>query len=484
VPGSFFSFTFILPMSYLPEQFIASLKNVAGFDEQAFSRVHHSGRQVTSVRFNPLKCRDIEGRNISGKEYADLKIKSKIPWTEHGYYLAERPSFFLDPLWHAGVYYVQDASSMCLEFILKEIGDLSRPLRILDLCAAPGGKSTLVAGLISDHSLLVSNEVIRSRTSVLEENMIKWGAPHIVIAQNDAADFGNMQEYFDIILADVPCSGSGLFRKDPEAANEWSPEQVQICSRRQRRILADVMPSLKENGILIYSTCSFSPEENEQICDYLMQEFPLESIPVPFNPEWNIVESISAIRQAKGYRFYPDKLDGEGFFISCFRNKGRLGKKASGAGKNFKKRSSYPVLSAGQKKIMAPWIRDKEEMIFFLQEGRVIALPAFMATDREYLCQKVKVMSSGISCGKIIREQLIPDHALAMSLIMQENIAVAELTLDDALRYLRKEDITLPNAVQGWLLTAYQGYPLGWMKGVQGRVNNYYPVNWRIRKQK
>src|SRR4030095_5372686 len=211
----------------------------------------------------------------------------------YGYYLPERPVFTLDPLFHAGVYYVQEASSMFLEQALKQSVDLSQPIKILDLCAAPGGKSTLIESLLNEESLLVSNEVIKTRVNVLQENITKWGGKNVVVTNNDAKDFARLENYFDVIVVDAPCSGSGLFRKDPEAVAEWSPGNVALCSQRQMRILADVFPSLKKNGILIYSTCSYSEKEDELILDWIKESFEVRSLRFDVQPAWQIVESCS-----------------------------------------------------------------------------------------------------------------------------------------------------------------------------------------------
>src|ERR1044071_5586576 len=200
----------------------------------------------------------------------------KIPWTEYGHYLSQRPSFTFDPLFHAGCYYVQEASSMFLEQALKQTIDLSKPLRVLDLCAAPGGKSTHILSLISKDSLLVSNEVIRSRAKILKDNIVKWGYSNVVVTNNDPKDFQRLENHFDVIVVDAPCSGSGLFRREPEAIEEWSINNVQLCCQRQQRILADIIPALKGGGILIYSTCSYSPQEDEQIVQWMRNEFPLD----------------------------------------------------------------------------------------------------------------------------------------------------------------------------------------------------------------
>ncbi|HET9278943.1 MAG TPA: RsmB/NOP family class I SAM-dependent RNA methyltransferase, partial [Flavitalea sp.] len=300
----------------LPEAFIQSLQKIQGFDEKSFVDAHNDEKKITSIRVNPKKLTDT---NI---DHSSLTIHQKIPWSTHGYYLTERPSFTLDPLFHAGVYYVQEASSMFLEQALVQTVDLSQPLRVLDLCAAPGGKSTLIESLISDKSILISNEVIKSRVSVLEENMIKWGASNVIVTNNDPITFQRLENYFDIIVVDAPCSGSGLFRKDARAIDEWSEDNVQMCSQRQQRILADVYPALKKDGILIYSTCSYSEEEDECIADWLLNTFAVSSLQLSLSDEagnlfGDIVETISKKHAAFGYRFFPDKIKGEGFFLAC-----------------------------------------------------------------------------------------------------------------------------------------------------------------------
>ncbi|HEY6063723.1 MAG TPA: RsmB/NOP family class I SAM-dependent RNA methyltransferase, partial [Chitinophagaceae bacterium] len=249
----------------LPGAFLDSLTGVKGFDKEAFEKVHALGKQVTSIRVNPAKASMGKGEWSIGDSihHSPFTSHHKIPWTDVGYYLDTRPSFTFDPLFHAGCYYVQEASSMFLEQALRQTVDLSKPVKVLDLCAAPGGKSTHIQSLISKESLLVSNEVIRSRVNILKDNIIKWGCENVVVTNNDPKDFGRLKYYFDVIVVDAPCSGSGLFRRDANAINEWSKNSVQLCSQRQQRILADVWPALKKDGILIYSTCSYSKEEDE-----------------------------------------------------------------------------------------------------------------------------------------------------------------------------------------------------------------------------
>ncbi len=223
-----------------------------GYIDTAALLQAHEQAAVTSVRLNPRKAA------------APSFIQTgAVPWCGAGRYLSERPVFTLDPLFHAGAYYVQEASSMFVQHAVESLVDLNGPaLRVLDLCAAPGGKSTLLAGLLRDEDLLVSNEVIQARAAILAENMSRWGQMNTWVSQNDPKDFAALGAYFDIMLIDAPCTGSGLWRKDEAAMDEWSPEHVKLCSERQKRIVADALPALKPGGLLLYATCSYSPEEN------------------------------------------------------------------------------------------------------------------------------------------------------------------------------------------------------------------------------
>ncbi len=293
-----------------PTDFLNSLTNCPGFEKDSFIASHEAGEQVTAVRINTQKIL---------LQQLDFPFSENVPWNTDGYYLAQRPSFTLDPCFHAGAYYVQEASSMFLAEAIKQTCNLNEKLTVLDLCAAPGGKTTLIQSLISKDSLLLSNEVIKSRVNILSENIAKCGAANVVVSNSDSSDFSRLKSFFDVIVVDAPCSGSGLFRKDEAAMEEWSLKAVEFCRQRQQRILADVLPALKQNGILIYSTCSYSLQENEAIADWLLQQKNVASLELSINPKWNIVVSKAEGSNAFGYRFYPNKLKGEGFYMAAFR---------------------------------------------------------------------------------------------------------------------------------------------------------------------
>ena len=454
----------------LPQEFISSIKNNEGFDLSAFTEVHQSGEQVTSLRLNPFKFK------IQNSKF---KKDSTVPWSSNGYYLSERPSFTLDPSFHAGAYYVQEASSMFLEQVVQQTVDLSKPLKVLDLCAAPGGKSTLLQSLISKESILISNEVIKTRVNVLAENCTKWGAANIIVTNNDPLHFQRLENYFDVIVVDAPCSGSGLFRKDPNAINEWSENNVQLCSQRQQRILADVMPALKEGGVLIYSTCSYSKEEDEEIADWMMEELQVESCRLEVEESWGIIETISEKQNAFGYRFYPDKIKGEGFFISAFR------KNISGGNNPIltHQRNKKEQVSAKEAVLLKTFLQNPEEFGFIKQQEDFIALPVFIEYELPFLQTALYIKKAGIKMGSIIRDELIPDHELALYAEINPGIPFIEVDEPIALNYLRREEIKLETQQKGWALLQFNKLNLGWIKILPNRINNYYPKDWRILKK-
>lgn len=442
----------------LPDSLMDSLAGIKGFDREAFEKVHLLGEPITSIRINPLKKSEI------------VNHRSKIPWTDYGYYLEQRPSFTFDPLFHAGCYYVQEASSMFLEQALKQTVDLSLPLKILDLSAAPGGKSTHIQSLLSKESLLVSNEVIRSRVNVLKDNIIKWGCHNVAVTNNDPKDFEKLENYFDVIVVDAPCSGSGLFRRDPEAINEWSPSNVALCSRRQQRILADVWPSLKKNGVLIYSTCSYSREEDEEIVEWLRSEFRAQSIELRIEDGWNIIGSEG------GYRFWPDRVNGEGFFIACIR------KTDGDDGFSFKTKNKMAIINKKEKEIIEKWI-GSNGFDFIKHQNTVYAWRLPLIHDFRLLLSNLKVIYSGTLLGDLINDKLIPAHALAMSDLVNEEISRVELNYGEAIEYLKKRDLRVQTKHNGWQLVNYRDHSLGWINVLPGRINNYYPKELRILKE-
>ena len=458
----------------LPIKLIQSLQNIKGFNEEAFNQVHQSGGQITSVRLNPKK--------IFNQQYSIFNTQpERVKWSSNGFYLKERPSFTLDPLFHAGAYYVQEASSMFLEEAIKQTVDLSKPIKVLDLCAAPGGKSTLIQSIISKESLLVSNEVIKTRVNILSENMTKWGAANVIVTNNDPTDFQRLQNYFDVIVVDAPCSGSGLFRKDSNAIDEWSEKNVELCARRQQRILADIMPSLKEGGVLIYSTCSYSKEEDEAIADWLVEQFAVSSLQLAIDEDWGIVETVWEKKKTYGYRFYPYRVKGEGFFIATFK-KMPSGTEVNNEVKNQKSKTKRKPekISAKEIEILKPYLINVNDFFFIKQNEEIIAMPLHLENDLAIIQSSLYIKKAGVKLGTLIRNELIPAHELAVSNIINPAIPRLEVDKETALQYLRKQEIKIESGLKGWVLLTHSQLPIGWIKIIGHRINNYYPAAWRI----
>ena len=416
---------------------------------------------------------------VNSKKVSQSPDLPMVPWAEQAYYLPERPMFTLDPLLHAGCYYVQEASSMFLEQALKQSLDMTQPLHVLDLCGAPGGKSTHLASLISGNSLLVANEVIKSRANILAENIAKWGSGNVLVTSSDPSNFSRLPEFFDVMVVDAPCSGEGMFRKDPQAIIEWSEENVKLCAQRQQRILMDVWDALKPGGLLIYSTCTWNEQENEENIAWLAEQEHAESIKLNLDPVWGVVAT--QLNGVEGYRFYPHRISGEGFFMAVLRKTGE-----STASFNSAKKKKYKLQLAGKKEkaLVQEWLLEPENYEW-LQYGEVIsALPAnlFEAADEVY--QNLHVIYAGTEVAEVKGKKLKPMHALALSQHLNSDVFTSiNLDLEQALRYLRKEDISLNSSGNDWVLLKYKDTPLGFAKQIGNRVNNYYPKEWRIRME-
>lgn len=440
----------------LPEDFIKRTKNLIGLEWEGFEKSLCEESPV-SIRFNPNKAEDIS--------ILDLPLSEKVEWASNAYYLNFRPVFTLDPLFHAGVYYVQEASSMYLEQIAKKY--LKDACKVLDLCAAPGGKSTHLSSLLPKSSLLVANEVIRSRSYILAENLIKWGNPNTIVTNNDPKEIGKLFSFFDLILADVPCSGEGMFRKDPNAASEWSVNNVKLCSERQKRIIADCWSALKPEGILIYSTCTYNREENEE------------------NLEW-ICENLGAEIVDPPKRFFPHKTKGEGFFIAAIRKRAGNDERRSESGVNAVKRKQiHNTHSKETLHELQAFIRNPESFVFVSENNQIRAIPEGFYWEYSEIKNKLKVVFAGIDLGELKGKSQIPNHGLAMSnQLSQSAFPCWDVDKEIALHFLRKESFVgnIPdNIPKGYVLIRYRGQTLGFIKNIGNRANNLYPQEWRIR---
>jgi len=452
--------------SFLPNELVRRLADRETFDIEAFTETHARGDRISSVRLNPDKARPEAFRALE-----------KVPWCALGRYLDERPVFTLDPFYHAGCFYVQEASSMFIGHMLSQLGRKGGRTRALDLCAAPGGKSTLLNTVLGGESLLVANEVIRARAKVLEENLARWGNPNVVVTNNDPSAFGRLPGYFDLLVVDAPCSGSGMFRKDRNAVDEWSLANVKLCADRQKRILAAAWPSLKTGGLLVYSTCSYSDEENEGILDWLAGEYAVESVRIPMETDWGIEETVSESEKCFGYRFYPHRLKGEGFFAAALRKTEEQS--------TFGWKKTKPDKSNIPRGMAERFVKENNDFQFFSQNEDIHVFPKKMEQDLKMLQQVLYLKNAGTKLGRLSGKELLPAHDLALSNCAAKDLPAQEVDLETARDFLRKKDLgkeMFPDVQNGWCLVKHGGVPIGWAKVLPNRVNNYYPKEMRIMK--
>ena len=454
----------------LPQSFIERTRQLLGEEQYASFEEALGIETPVSVRPNRTKT----DKPVVGEP---------VPWASSvGVYLENRPTFTFDPLFHAGCYYVQEASSMFVERVLREY--VQEPVVMLDLCAAPGGKSTLCRSVLPEGSLLVANEVMRNRSQILAENLTKWGHPEVVVTNNDPVDFTELTHLFDVILTDVPCSGEGMFRKDQVAVDEWSVENVDICWKRQRRILTDIWPTLKPGGLLIYSTCTFNHEEDEDNVAWIAKELGAEVLEVPVDESWGITGNLVGTSYPV-YRFLPHRTKGEGFFLAVLRkHEGEvetIGLRPEKKKKGKEAKGKVPQLVVPKE--VKTWLEGAADFNYAVKETSVVAFPKAHETAYALLQQYLKVIHAGVTLGEMKGKDLIPHHSLAMSTALAEDIfPQAELTYEQAIAYLRKEGLVLDASVpRGYVLVTYQQVPLGFVKNIGNRANNLYPQEWRIR---
>ena len=436
-----------------PEAFLDRMKNVLGDEFEAFVQSLDCP-SPTSIRLNPRKT-------VADIIYTNTE---QIPWCENGRYLSERPSFTFDPLFHAGAYYVQEASSMFVEEIWKQINPENKTVKVLDLCAAPGGKSTHLLSLMNEKSLLVSNELIPNRNKILQQNITKWGTANCIITQNKPEDFAALEDYFDIILIDAPCSGEGLFRKDKNAIDEWSEKNVALCAVRQKDILEQAVNALKPGGFLIYSTCTFEAVENdERISDYGLQIADVE------------IQNSGQVKTNYGYQFYPHKVKGEGFYISVM-------KKETTDDKSQKIDTRHKTQDTRQKTAVH-FLQNPDQFVEHTKNEFLFAIPQHLYADFLFLEKQLYIRQAGIFMGTVKGKDFLPSQDLALSNSIKTDLPSVELNYEEAISFLRCETPKLKTENRGWCLATFKGLNLGWMKVMDGRINNYFQKEWRILKQ-
>lgn len=444
----------------LPPAFISQMKSILGEEFSAFIAALETPAPV-SVHWNPLKIKKWQ-ENSNG-----------VKWYNKGVYLDQRPSFTMDPSFHAGAYYVQEASSMFTAFAAQQLSDGDRPLKVLDLCAAPGGKSTLLASLLPPGSWLLSNEVIRSRYQILRYNLDKWGHPNTFSSQHDPEDFLPLAGFFDLVLVDAPCSGEGLFRKDPAARSEWSPESVERCAARQGRILRAAEKLVAPGGLLLYSTCTYNTQENDQNARWLLDNFALDFLPLELPADWQISE------RSPGYQLYPHRVEGEGFYLAAFRQKAdhRVRSKV----RPFKKLRPVPDKLS---RSISRWVSHAAPIAWFsTPQEHWRAIPQGQLEDAQILAAALHRLEVGVPAGHFKGKNWIPSPEWALHHWCSATVPTVALDRSTAISYLRKEAPPLPDLPKGWAAVTYEGLKLGWIKGLGHRYNNYYPKHWRIRMQ-
>lgn len=450
----------------IKESFRKYLEEAIGSDDALVAFSAFDSPASVAVRRNPFK----DGICPEGLQ---------VPWCSHGRILPERPQFTLDPHFHAGVYYVQDSSSMfvghAFRHILKDLRVPSgRPFRVLDLCAAPGGKTTDLAASLreafGDAFILVANEVMKARAGVLADNVALWGDPNVVVTSDDPSAFAGLPGFFDVIVADVPCSGEGMFRKDEEAQKQWSEDNVALCEARQRRIIADVWPSLARDGVLIYSTCTFNRYENDGNVRWTADELGAE----PLFRDDVLVPGNGVIKTELGYSLVPGHVEGEGQYCSALR------KKSDVEWREIKARGMRPSkASAVPKGLKMPVDRD---VTVRMKGETVTAVPAVISADLAVLEPQLHVIAAGCAVGVMKAGTLVPDADLALSIMLDKDAyPSAEVDQKTALAYLHRDAIMLPDSPKGFVLVKYEGLPLGFVKNLGNRCNNLHPQSRRIR---
>lgn len=409
---------------------------------------------TTSIRYNPRK-------------YSEA-IPFHIPWCNEGCYLSERPNFTLDPHFHSGQYYVQESSSMFLDYMLQQIKKRIDIDKVLDLCAAPGGKSTIVLNHLESHQYLIANEIIPNRNLILRENISKWGFPNVLVTENKPTDFQHLKEFLDVIVLDAPCSGEGLFRKDKNARSEWTVSVAEMCSQRQYEIFTSIWQNLKAGGYLIYSTCTFNPEENEKLLYQLQQDgFEFETFELKLPADWNIREV--NYHNIKGFQFLPHRTKGEGFFCSVLQKKGEWQKTKSISSKSY----------------INAWLADfidtealKNYSTYKFKNSLYLA-PNGLLDDLPILNKQLYVKQIGLEVGSYRGNEILPSQGLASLYIDKKNEWKLFLDKQESLAYLRGDTIGVTG--KGYKLVCYEQSALGWINFSAKKQENLYPAAWRIR---
>ena len=448
----------------LKQEFVDAVREAAGAEAVERFLAALDEPASVSLRLNPAKA--------AAADMEVLRGATPVAWSSHGYLLPDRPVFTLRPEFHSGAYYVQDSSAMFAgELFRRTIDSLPvplRPLRVLDLCAAPGGKTTDIAASLrerfGDNFILVSNEVMQMRSRVLADNVARWGDPNVTVTCCDPAAFSQMEGFFDIILADVPCSGEGMFRKDDEAVAQWSPDNVALCSSRQRRIVADAWPALRDGGVMIYSTCTFNRSENGDNVGWICRELGASAVDCGFRAE-------GVIFDGTGWLLVPGMVPGEGQYCAAVRKDGDAPVSQL---KQRKASKAVPLQSVAQRFFTVP-------VSARMRGDLLVAVPSVIAMDADEVGSCAHVIASGCAVGQVKGRDLVPDEDLALCIALDPQ-AFPEVPVDveTALKYLHRDTFTLDDAPAGFVLLTCGDIPLGFVKNLGRRCNNLHPQGRRI----
>lgn len=454
----------------LPEAFCARVVRELGEEEGLALCRALDTEACVSVRLNPAKK-------------LPAPSDDRVPWCAAGYYLPQRPLFTLDAAFHAGAYYVQEASSQFVGWLLRD--EELRGRRVLDLCAAPGGKTTLYASLVGPDGLVVANEIDRRRVQALADNVRKWGTGNVVVTANEPARFAAAEEWFDVAAVDAPCSGEGMFRKMPEAREEWSEGAVTQCAARQLEILKEAWRTLKPGGLLIYSTCTFNSSEDEGVVEAFGAWAADETEPCgeAFMPDekWGIVTG--SVGKFRTYHFYPHRTRGEGFFAAVVRKRGRGGGRPAGLRIRPERGRRTPLqpVERRERTELERWVLEPERMHFYRAGELLYGCCREQAEAVEALSGVLSVVYAGVAMGRLFKGTLKPDGALALFAGLNRGaVPVAELSDGEALNYLRKAEVSADRFREGMNLVTARGLALGFAKRIGARVNNLYPNSLRI----
>lgn len=442
-------------MKKLPAEFEQRIRQTHT-DAEAFLAAI-SNEPFYSVRLNARKPSQLP-----------FDLTDEVKWCKGAYYLSTRPNYTQMPEFHAGALYPQEASSMFLRTVLNTIeAQLPSQPVVLDLCAAPGGKSTLAAQFLDGRGVLVANEYVRSRAWILAENVAKQGYANTIVTNGDAASFAPLGAMFDVVLIDAPCSGEGMFRKDDVAVAEWTPANADMCAQRQREIIANIADSVVDGGYLVYSTCTFNPAENEDNMQWLLENYDFENVSIPLPDDSGIFRL--TFDGGEGYAFYPHKVRGEGFFICVMRKtSGRMRK--------------LPKLPKTQKGQPTDFITNKDNYNFYTIDNKQVALPASVSDIMLAISTALRPLRIGVEVCEESRKGYAPAATLPLSLAFnRKSLPTFTVDKETALKFLHGDALTSADMPNGWFVVEYNDLTLGLCKSVGARANNYYPKEWRIR---